>query len=639
MRERNVQFSGGMADGAAKRKRFPGAGLMSVRMMEKQPSAPKQLAFACSPNELKADNAVYYEVPRQQVYGKQRMAMAPTAAAPAYNLGATVGYESLPLNMWTREQLEEQLRIVKQQEVALKSAQQWVSTQRPAKRAGGEADLKVPMPLAVKMGPAPPHQDNLPPLSHRALVDMHMQQMRAQYGMYFGRDPHKQPVPVPVRIYNPAAMDASRGAQEGKELSETMIIPPQAQLCRVETKLISTDEEDSQRSTLASDGESEFDFNAAKRPPQRKRSVHRRSYALSRCESTLSVANDSSEWDAVQGAHADGQQDFSETMPESLREDYKVFRTSGTMSNALRQAYIRRSKLYPKVRGVWFNSTVRRMGWVGQAYKKCKRIEKIFSISKHGFEGARQLAIAFRNSQKPAGGAATTTDEPALATETAYSSTASDDFPVVETVEPDRPLTTEDLYSHEKEAPANDAFGQTAADVVGAPSAPALSPQAELSDRTLRLEDISDNAEQSARRKALEALSQYKSQLTSEQRAHRDHLCKGALNLMLTELAALVDLEVPLPRLNHDECRRGLEYHIEALKACETAEDMLPYVALFGGYICRGITPVDIPFSEVYAFLHALSFCQPLDGSFDAAQTAPFVNASEEASLADLIVV
>ncbi|CRG97029.1 transcription factor with AP2 domain(s), putative [Plasmodium gallinaceum] len=67
----------------------------------------------------------------------------------------------------------------------------------------------------------------------------------------------------------------------------------------------------------------------------------------------------------------------------------------------LRMKYLSMSKNMPKVRGVWFNSTPQRMGWVGQAYKKCKRIERIFSVNKYGFEGARKLAIAFRNSQKP----------------------------------------------------------------------------------------------------------------------------------------------------------------------------------------------------------------------------------------------
>lgn len=98
-------------------------------------------------------------------------------------------------------------------------------------------------------------------------------------------------------------------------------------------------------------------------------------------------------------------------------DSYKYFPTDRSNSNnnslkgsksnrpsveELRLKYLSMSKNMPKVRGVWFNSTPQRMGWVGQAYKKCKRIERIFSVNKYGFEGARKLAIAFRNSQKPA---------------------------------------------------------------------------------------------------------------------------------------------------------------------------------------------------------------------------------------------
>lgn len=41
-----------------------------------------------------------------------------TTALPHYNLATTMGYESMPLHTWTREQLEEQLMIDPQKEGA-----------------------------------------------------------------------------------------------------------------------------------------------------------------------------------------------------------------------------------------------------------------------------------------------------------------------------------------------------------------------------------------------------------------------------------------------------------------------------------------------------------------------------------------
>ncbi|GBE60136.1 transcription factor with AP2 domain-containing protein [Babesia ovata] len=641
--------------------------MMVTRSSEEQPGTMLLPPFAMMSEDVKGASHMPYDHDMQQAYKHYCMAMAASAAAQRYNLGTTLGYDSLPINAaWSREQIGEHLMIMKQQEAAsMPHARPWMPM--PTKRTFNDVNMREGYGTAGgRMAPMPHVQDRMDAQKRRAMAEMHMQQRQKHFNTYMPYDTRQ------VATFRGQTVSGSghrpnmtshcfgedvehniKASQGSVALNETIVVPPQVPMCRMDTRIISTDE-GSQQSTIPSDVESEFEFNEAPAAHPRKKTVHRAPYSLTRCDSTLTgtAADNDFDWKRFKPSEGSQEEDklsFSQTLSGSLKQDYINFTKHGVLSNELRQEYIRRSKLYPKVRGVWFNSTVRRMGWVGQAYKKCKRIEKIFSISKHGFDGARELAIAFRNSQKPTAGASAVTEDVMLPLDTTYSATTNDDFAVTETVGPIKTEDAVEMYeSYEGATQQTEEFAEQPTEY-----ADALAQQEfDRPGKPLRREDLecddshTDEEQEEAMNDGLKAsgfsegmLEQYKSSLTEEQREHRDHLCKGALRLMLYELAALVELDVPIPRLGREACCRGLQYHIDALEACQSATDMLPYVAIFGNYICRGITPVDIPFGELYTMLQALSFCRPLGGSFNSNTSAPFVTETAETNISDLIVV
>ncbi|ORM39567.1 uncharacterized protein BXIN_2860 [Babesia sp. Xinjiang] len=576
-------------------------------------------------NELRGHPRPLYDVeryPSVNQYDQVRSQEQP--------LSETIGYDSMPLSKWTREQLEEQLTILKQREAAaMQQPKGWMPMQKSAK----EPALGVPPNEVYKFGVKPmdppiiaPH--GMPPLKRRALSNVELQNQYNAYaksvlqhpsfhdGVYNGSD-NAHPANV-----------VSNVSHEGV-LSETVAMPA---LCRMETKLITTDDA-SQRSTVMSDVESEFGCETGSQAVQRNDTIGRTDSTPSNCDGVYDWKPENSDYFLTKD-----RLEFANSLDGTLRQHFINFTKTGVLSNELRQEYIRRSKLYPKVRGVWFNSTVRRMGWVGQAYKKCKRIEKIFSISKHGFDGARELAIAFRNSQKPSVSVPQVANKNLVPVDTSYSS-GYNDFPVVETTD-GTSGELEEQFSIPQDDVETDAEGydEPTSRVESGPLSRAGVDDTEeeecygskSNDRQdyLTVKDLFDRG-----------FELYKSNLTREEMVHRNHLCKGALRFMLHELSTLLDLDIPMPRMDREACRYGLQYHLDVLDRSQTTADMMPYIAIFGGYICVGITPLDIPFNEVYTILRTLSYAKPLGGTFKSRHTKPFVDDSEEVALGDLIIV
>ncbi|EDO07535.1 AP2 domain family protein ACDC superfamily [Babesia bovis T2Bo] len=338
------------------------------------------------------------------------------------------------------------------------------------------------------------------------------------------------------------------------------------------------------------------------------------------------------EKESVESEQVDEKDEFARTLPPSLRKQYEIFNTYGTITEQLRQEFVRRSKLFPKVRGVWFNSALRRMGWVGQAYKKCKRIERIFSVRQHGFAGARALAIEFRNSQKPTLKALEQYDETASQADTAYDN-GSNDFAMAETTDPEKEIVDELIETQTTCAEHPGSYGISLNE----------SGNTTKSEATLCSEGDMDQLGNTVGHTSFEddissEFYYYKTNLTPEEIVHRDHMCKKALKFMLHELSHLIDLDIPLPGLNKDMCQKGIQYHLGAIEKAKSAREMVPYIAIFGGHICLGIPPLDIPYNEIYSIISLLSYSLPLGTEFSASSTMPFVNKKYVADIRDLIV-
>ncbi|EKX74299.1 conserved hypothetical protein [Theileria equi strain WA] len=329
----------------------------------------------------------------------------------------------------------------------------------------------------------------------------------------------------------------------------------------------------------------------------------------------------------------------SELKINSLTDDYASKSScklgapeNGRISEELRKAYIQQSKLLPKIRGVWFNSTIRRMGWVGQAYKKCKRIEKIFSISKHGFEGARQLAIAFRNSQKPTNKCID--DDVTIPDEDVFSETNIKDVikPISELIieekhTSDTSTISDNVTEYSKSIQVYDGEVQDTVD------------NESIEDENTDDEIIPEDEIPIDMEYYNELLQKYKTHLSGQEKTLRDHICKETLLFMLYELEALVELDIPVPPISKDACRKGIKYHISSLEGTKSKEDILPYVNAIGHYVCRGIMPTDMAFSELYTLLLTFSHCKPLKMDFTDSndQSHVFAELREFVSIADFI--
>ncbi|EUD66103.1 hypothetical protein C922_03573 [Plasmodium inui San Antonio 1] len=230
----------------------------------------------------------------------------------------------------------------------------------------------------------------------------------------------------------------------------------------------------------------------------------------------------------------------------------KTTKTSRPSVEELRIKYLSMSKNMPKVRGVWFNSTPQRMGWVGQAYKKCKRIERIFSVNKYGFEGARKLAIAFRNSQKPSN---EDSDE---------DSWSKDDKMNIKNVE-------ENLnnYEYKNEYP-------------------------ESNEIPITNNNSSSNS------------SNEINQTKMETKDTRINLCRDAILFILHDLETILELNIPMLHKNVNIYKICIKHHLNYLTLIKSEEQIIPYLNIFGDYIQRCILPTDLPYAELYVLIDSL---------------------------------
>ncbi|UKJ88459.1 hypothetical protein MACJ_000903 [Theileria orientalis] len=337
------------------------------------------------------------------------------------------------------------------------------------------------------------------------------------------------------------------------------------------------------------------------------------------------------------------------------------------ISEELRQSYIRQSKLLPKIRGVWFNSTVRRMGWVGQAYKKCKRIEKIFSINKHGFEGARKLAIAFRNSQKPTSKSETHYPDVSLkdvikpisqlrinmsransgstsnstGSKTTYNSgssvnrasTSTNHFSTGRLLNSDLDNYVNSSLGNHSLSSINDTNKSLSNDLRkyndvlnrGEVADTHVQPPQKLDNREAVNKDINLKSIYGEENEIddhhypvdyKEIMDNYKSRLSREEASIRDNTCKEAILFMLYELSALLELDFPIPPLPKGECKKGVSFHINFLENTKKTRDILPYINSLARYICEGVTPTDMPHFQLYSLVRTLSHCKPLKMAF-----------------------
>lgn len=629
------------------------ANLMPNSLPEGHPfNASSMQAFKpLAKDTIVPNNPLAFNADNQDI---MKQLLNPTAQPvnPQFSLGATMGYESTPIHTWTREQLEQQLMILKQREMErMQGPQQWLAGKCSTMYQISEPSVNnyfLPDEAMPPVGPADmkdastkgklPASNSLQQKFNMMIAqDMQNQMMRNEH---FNVETYGAGKLLnDVETMAPPSAYGTRRSVRSKPVDYELMDEPQMEpaLCRVETKLISTDD-GAQRDTMASDTDSEFEFMDCMPDKRQRRSSRKKLSESSKGDLDMSsfASTKFFNGDSVD----EDQLNIADSFSGSLRQDYLNFRKHGILTNELRNEYIRRSKLYPKVRGVWFNSTVRRMGWVGQAYKKCKRIEKIFSISKHGFEGARELAIEFRNSQKPTVHLDSNDDSMAL-TETAYSVATNDEFGLTETIEPEAPEIADEIYepeNHEQNSVPMKGKGDSLKI-----SMSSVEPIAKPQPRKIDLTHITEKVRNPKARVALEDqcfgwLKQYTSNLTDEQKSHRDFLCKEALRFMLYELSVLMEFDVPVPLLAKDAVRKGVQFHIEMLEACKTTEEMMPYMAIFGEYICKGITPVDVPFNEIYSILRAFSHCRPLTPEFSALNAEQDFG-PEEVSLIDLIKV
>ncbi|GAB69220.1 transcription factor with AP2 domain(s) [Plasmodium cynomolgi strain B] len=227
-------------------------------------------------------------------------------------------------------------------------------------------------------------------------------------------------------------------------------------------------------------------------------------------------------------------------------------KTSRPSVEELRIKYLSMSKNMPKVRGVWFNSTPQRMGWVGQAYKKCKRIERIFSVNKYGFEGARKLAIAFRNSQKPSN---EDSDE---------DSWSKDDKMNIKTGEDNL-----NNYEYKNEYPESNEL------------------------------PIKNNNSSSSSSNEINPT-------TMETKDTRINLCRDAILFILHDLETILELNIPMLHKNVNIYKICIKHHLNYLTLIKSEEQIIPYLNIFGDYIQRCILPTDLPYAELYVLIDSL---------------------------------
>ncbi|CAD2105633.1 transcription factor with AP2 domain(s), putative [Plasmodium vinckei lentum] len=256
----------------------------------------------------------------------------------------------------------------------------------------------------------------------------------------------------------------------------------------------------------------------------------------------------------------------------------KAAKTNRESVEELRIKYLSMSKNMPKVRGVWFNSTPQRMGWVGQAYKKCKRIERIFSVNKYGFEGARKLAIAFRNSQKPSN---EDSDE---------DSSSKDDKGM--------PKNEDNMNNYDyKNNYSNDINDMNHDNNTHGNNIAAMSTADTTSSNHNKNEDDYDDDNMNCNGDNMK---------NSGTKDTRINLCRDAILFILHDLETILELNTPMLNKNANIYKACIKHHLNYLTLIKHEEQIIPYLNVFGDYIQKCILPTDLPYAELYVLIDSL---------------------------------
>lgn len=304
---------------------------------------------------------------------------------------------------------------------------------------------------------------------------------------------------------------------------------------------------------------------------------------------------------------------------ESLLDELGLNRAKGNCqySNELREYYIKHSKLFPKVRGVWFNSTPHRMGWVGQAYKKCKRIEKIFSVSKHGFERARELAVNFRNSHKPSDKKSKNTADADNGKIDYLTYENSEIYTISpkshETMNEVDRLETTLQTSPMKYSTSKNSFMRMDSMETHLPE----SPEDEFDMNTEDIDNLDtwgkfDNLSTGKFHIALKKSGEYFNDITPNKslnnKAKYQHMLQFFDNF-LNDIESILKLQLPFPSLPPlHKCFESLQLHRKKLFNEYSEASLCEYNKLLGHYYDAGyVMPSDLPIPELYALISLIT--------------------------------
>ncbi|SBT49966.1 transcription factor with AP2 domain(s), putative [Plasmodium ovale wallikeri] len=279
----------------------------------------------------------------------------------------------------------------------------------------------------------------------------------------------------------------------------------------------------------------------------------------------------------------------------------KTNKTSRPSVEELRIKYLSMSKNMPKVRGVWFNSTPQRMGWVGQAYKKCKRIERIFSVNKYGFEGARKLAIAFRNSQKPSN---EDSDEDSWSKDDKGNIKNGDEnLNSYEYKTGYSSCMTRTKSSHDDMNDANDMNDTNDGNDVND-----INDTNDSNDNNDSHYGNDDNDGNDGRYNNENSYSRRMSNNMNkiENKDTRINLCRDAILFILHDLETILELNIPMLNKNVNIYKICIKHHLNYLTLIKSEEQIIPYLNVFGDYIQRCILPTDLPYAELYVLIDSL---------------------------------
>lgn len=257
----------------------------------------------------------------------------------------------------------------------------------------------------------------------------------------------------------------------------------------------------------------------------------------------------------------------------------------------------------PKVRGVWFNSTPQRMGWVGQAYKKCKRIERIFSVNKYGFEGARKLAIAFRNSQKPAN---EDSDDDSWSKEDKINIKNCDEnsnnydyknnflvsMNTIKNNGSNIMSNDNNINNHSNNSNDNNHHMDNN-----------LEAQIENNTDMIMDSNMDNDIDMNIDKKNI--INKHNNH-DENNKDMRINLCRDAILFILHDLETILELNIPMLSKNVNMYKLCIKHHLNYLTLIKNEEQIIPYLNVFGDYIQRCILPTDLPYAELYVLIDSL---------------------------------